>query len=189
MLKLSQCQVADPILGEKTLASSPILSPPPLLSSSLVIRETRTAETVLDHWIDGNELLAFDLTVTNPTEPPSRLTLFCNKLSAICRAPKRAMIIWTMMTSQDGIPVPGPCIFRCPCSAAIVFWKPSTCSESRMGVLRQVAVAKRMCGREDDVSTCCMKVQLVWCKTYHHCRTLCFGVVGDCLNGRSRWRQ
>ena len=38
-----------------------------------------------------------------------------------------------MMTSQDGIPVQDPCTFLCPYGAVIVSWKPSRCSESRVG--------------------------------------------------------
>ena len=85
------------------------------------------------------------------------------------------------MTSQDGTPVPGPYTFP-----VIVCWKPSTCSESRVGVLRNGIMTEGMRDREDvrrsgcvteeDVSFCFTKVQVLWYKTYHRCSSLCSGV-------------
>ena len=66
------------------------------------------------------------------------------------------------MTSQDGIPIPGPCTFLCPCSAVIVSWKPSTCSESWVGAFRQTIVAERICDGEEDISICCMEARVLW---------------------------
>ena len=48
------------------------------------------------------------------------------------------------MTSQDGTPVPGPYTFP-----VIVCWKPSTCSESRVGVFRHGIMAEGMRDGED----------------------------------------
>ncbi len=91
------------------------------------------------------------------------------------------------MTSQDGIPVSGPFIFHCPCSAVIVSWKPSTCSESCIGVLQQVMIGTRIPGEEDSVSICSKDVRTLWRKTYNHCRRLCFGVERDWFNERRQW--
>ena len=49
-----------------------------------------------------------------------------------------------MMTSQDGTPVPGPYTFP-----VVVCWKPSTCSESRVGVLRHGIMTEGMRDGED----------------------------------------
>ena len=55
----------------------------------------------------------------------------CDKLLATTHA--GAMESRTMMTSQDGVPVQGSCTFLCPYGAVTVSWKPSSCSESRVG--------------------------------------------------------
>lgn len=158
--------------------SNPLLRFKGFISSWVIRRIAIGPSRALGHRIVEKEILAFNLSVTNIAEYPSRLTHLQQAVS-YCRAPKGTVAIWTMTISQDGIPVPGPCILRCPCSAATVSWKLSTCFKSRTGVLRQVTIAIRMCGRRDNVSTCCMEIQLVWCKTYRCCRRLCFGVVGD----------
>ena len=85
------------------------------------------------------------------------------------------------MTSQDGIPIPGPCTFLCPCSAVIVYWKPSTCSESWVGAFRQTIVAERICDGEEDISNCCMEARVLWDVTYNPCSSFCSGVERDGL--------
>lgn len=71
--------------------------------------------------------LAFNVSVTSTTEslPEAVDRSICDMLSANIQA--GAMTIRTMMTSQDGIPVPGSRTFLPLCEAVIVSWKPSRC--------------------------------------------------------------
>ena len=71
-----------------------------------------------------------------------------------------------MMTRQDGAPIIGPCTFPCPHSAVIVSWKPSVCSESCAGVLRQPMTAEKIRDGEDDVSICGVGAHELWHMTH-----------------------
>lgn len=101
------------------------------------------------------------------------------------------------MTSQDGTPVPGPYIFP-----VIVCWRPSTCSESRVGVLRHGIMTEGMRDGEDVRRSVCVterKTLAFVSQSYRCCgarlttvaaASLCSGVKGDGLrkggNGRQR---